>query len=136
MAPQGRKTATAPPAAERRRRYRSGLVSEALAAALLRAKGYRILARRARTRYGEIDIVALRGRRLAFIEVKRRKTPGDAALAVTPRQRERLMRASQAWMARTRHTRHLEPAFDLVLVVPWRLPRHVRDAIDPLDVTF
>src|SRR5262245_36647438 len=52
--------------AERLARYRRGRLSELLAAALLMAKGYRILARRCRTPYGEIDLIALRGSRLAF----------------------------------------------------------------------
>jgi putative endonuclease len=70
--------------AERIGRYRRGHLSEWLAAAALLAKGYRILGRRVRTPYGEIDLVALRGRRLAFVEVKRRATRGEAEAAITP----------------------------------------------------
>jgi Holliday junction resolvase-like predicted endonuclease len=64
-------------------RLRRGRVSEAFAAAVLLAKGYRILGRRVRTRAGEIDIVAVRGKRLAFVEVKRRLTREDAEAAVS-----------------------------------------------------
>jgi putative endonuclease len=46
---------------------------------LLRLKGYAVVARRYKTPVGEIDLVALKGKRLAFIEVKRRKTKEDAA---------------------------------------------------------
>ena len=56
-----RKTVTASP--ERIERYRRGRLSEWVAAAALLAKGYRILARRTRTPYGEIDLIAERGRR-------------------------------------------------------------------------
>ena len=59
--------------------YRHGVFAETLAALLLRLKGYAIVARRYKTPVGEIDLVALKGRRLAFIEVKRRKTREDAA---------------------------------------------------------
>jgi Holliday junction resolvase-like predicted endonuclease len=48
---------------DRVRRYRRGRFSELVAAAALLAKGYRILARRCRTPYGEIDLIAVRGRR-------------------------------------------------------------------------
>ena len=69
--------------AERIGRYRRGRLSEWLAAAALLARGYRILGRRVRTPYGEIDLIAVRGRRLAFVEVKRRATRGEAEAAVT-----------------------------------------------------
>ena len=61
--------------------YRRGLFAETVAALLLRLKGYAIVARRYKTPVGEIDLVALKGKRLAFIEVKRRKTKEDAAAA-------------------------------------------------------
>jgi putative endonuclease len=50
--------------------FHTGLSAEARAAAYLMVKGYRILARRFRTPYGEIDIVARRRHLLAFVEVK------------------------------------------------------------------
>ena len=56
---------------------------------MLMAKGYRILGLRAKTPKGEIDLIALRGRRLVFVEVKRRLTLEDAEASITPRQRER-----------------------------------------------
>ncbi len=60
--------------ARRVRAYRSGLFAESVAALLLRLKGHRIVARRYKTPVGEIDLVALKGKRLAFVEVKRRKS--------------------------------------------------------------
>ena len=60
------------------------------------AKGYRILAKRFRTPYGEIDLVARRRNLLAFVEVKARARLDDAAYAVTPRQQRRIIDAAQA----------------------------------------
>ena len=72
------------PSAERRRRAeRQGLWAERLAEILLRLKGYRILDRRYRTKVGEIDLIARRGKRLAFVEVKRRKSQDEALDAIT-----------------------------------------------------
>ena len=62
---------------ERRARLRRGRLAETLAAAALMAKGYRILGRNVKTRAGEIDIIAVRGQRIAFVEVKRRLTGED-----------------------------------------------------------
>ena len=66
--------------------FRTGLSAESRAAAFLMAKGYRILAKRFRTPYGEIDIVARKRNLIAFVEVKARASLDDAAYAVTPRQ--------------------------------------------------
>jgi putative endonuclease len=129
MTSRFRSTPLDPGAAERRLRLRRGRVSEALAAALLIAKGYRILGRRVRTRAGEIDIVAVRGKRLAFVEVKRRLTREDAEAAVTARQAARIRRASDLWLAhRPRYHGHVF-AFDVILLVPGRLPRHIPDGM-------
>ena len=68
-----------------------GLFAETIAALLLRLKGHRIVAQRYKTPVGEIDLVALKGKRLAFIEVKRRKTFEDAAGRCRRRQRRRIV---------------------------------------------
>ena len=110
---------------ERRLRLRRGRASEAFAAALLMAKGYLILGRRVKTRAGEIDIIAVRGKRLAFVEVKRRATNEAAEAAITARQAARIRRAADHWIAhRPRYHGH-EQGFDVILLVPGRWPRHV-----------
>ena len=118
-----------PASPERIGRYRRGRVSEWLAAAALLARGYRILARRARTPYGEIDIIAVRGRRLAFVEVKRRATRLAAEAATTPRQAGRIARAAEFWVSRNPAYREHEQGLDVVLVTPGRLPVHLPDAL-------
>ena len=110
--------------------FRTGLSAETRAAAYLMAKGYRILARRFRTPYGEIDIVARRRNLLAFIEVKARASLDDAAYAVTPRQQQRIIDAAQAWlMAHPEHA-EFDLRFDAMLIAPRRLPRHLLAAFD------
>ena len=108
--------------AERRGRH-----GEALAALLLRCKFYRILGRRVRTRAGEIDLVAksLSGV-VCFVEVKTRPQDGLASEAVGPRQRARIVRAAEFYLAGRNPAKGVR--FDVVTVVPGRLPRHLRDA--------
>src|SRR5260370_18071376 len=77
--------------------FRTGLSAESRAAACLMAKGYRILAKRFRTPYGEIDIVARRRNLVAFVEVKARASLHEAAYAVTPRQQARIIGTAHAW---------------------------------------
>ena len=105
-------------------------VAAFLAGALLIAKGYRILARRYRTPYGEIDIVARRRNLLTFVEVKARASLDDAAYAVTPRQQQRIIDAASAWlMAHPEHA-SFDVRFDVILIAPKRLPHHLPAAFD------
>lgn len=113
-------------AAERR-----GRRAETLAAWLLRGKGYRILDRRFRVGAGEIDLVARRGRTIAFVEVKARASHAAAAEAVSPMQRRRIAAAAHAWLGRHPACAGCDLRFDAVLVAPRRPPRHVPDAWRP-----
>ncbi|WP_225773486.1 YraN family protein [Inquilinus sp. Marseille-Q2685] len=120
---------SAPGDGSRRRAEAFGLRAERAAAWLLRAKGWRILARRLKTPLGEIDIVARRGRTVAFVEVKARPDLSAGMLALQPRQRERLQRAAILFLAqRPRYAQGHDLRFDLVVVRPWRWPVHIADA--------
>lgn len=112
----------------RRRAERRGFRAEALAALLLALKGYRILARRCRTPVGEIDLVAVRRRRLVFVEVKVRGRAEAAAWALTPRQQARIARAAEYWLAHRSAYHGHDIGFDVILLAPWAWPRHLRDA--------
>ncbi|MGJ4957984.1 YraN family protein [Bradyrhizobium sp. HKCCYLRH2015] len=117
-------------APERVAAFRTGLSAEARAAALLIAKGYRILAKRFRTPHGEIDIIARKRGLVAFVEVKARASLDDAAYAVTPRQQQRIINAAQAWLMAHPDHAELELRFDAILVAPRSLPRHLMAAFD------
>lgn len=115
---------------ERRRRLKAGRWAEMIAAALLTAKGYRILARRHVTPYGEVDVIAARRDRVAFVEVKRRPTLADAEAALTPTQGDRIARAADHWLAN--HPAYLgrDVGLDAILVTGRGWPRHIPNALD------
>ena len=105
-----------------------GRWAEVQAALLLMAKGYRILGFRLAARQGEIDILALRGRVLAAVEVKRRTTLDAAIEAVYPAQRARIRRAAERVAATRAALGGVDVRLDLIALAPGRWPRHIPDA--------
>jgi putative endonuclease len=93
-----------PPQAERVAAFKRGLSAESRAALLLIAKAYRILERRWKTPFGEIDIVARRRGVVVFVEVKARGSVDEAMEAVTERTKRRMIGAAELWLAR--HPQH------------------------------
>lgn len=112
---------------KRRRAERAGRLAETLAALWLTCKGYRVLARRARTPYGEVDIAATKAGMLVIVEVKNRTTQDAALRSVGAYQRGRLLRAAQHlgkhWRMSAAPIR-----LDLIVVRPGGYLQHVRGA--------
>jgi len=111
--------------------FRRGLWAETLCLWVLRLKGYRILARRYRSPAGEIDLIVRRGAVVAAIEVKARADRVRAGESVLWRQRARIVRALENFLAIHPHLRDKELRFDVMLVAPGGWPRHIRDAWRP-----
>jgi putative endonuclease len=105
-----------------------GLSAEAAAAAALTAEGWTILARRLRTAAGEIDLVAERDGLLAIVEVKRRARLADAAWALGPRQRARLIAAAEILLAENPGWGAAGVRFDVILVDAAGTVRRIADA--------
>ena len=113
----------------RRAARAAGLTAEVLAAAYLRRRGYRILARGYCARGGEIDIVAMKGDAVAFVEVKARPTLDDALTAVTSQKARRLSSACRRWLTENDWAMGLTLRGDLIAIAPRRFPRHLEAAI-------
>ena len=111
-----------------RRAYVAGQDAEALAAAALTAEGWVVLAQRCRTEAGEIDLIAEREGLLAFIEVKARPSLAEAAFALGPRQRSRLVAAAGAWIAEHPGHGNAGMRFDVMLVAADGTIRRIADA--------
>ena len=101
-------------------RQRIGRAAEDLVASRLAGAGWKIVERNARTRFGELDIVALDGRRLVFVEVKAGREnsalgPERPVLGVDRRKQQRVRRLATAWMGEWRDTPYYaEIRFDAV----------------------
>jgi putative endonuclease len=88
-------------------RQRLGRAAEDLVAARLAAAGWEVVERNARTRHGELDIVAIDGRTLVFVEVKAGRAgsafgPERPILSVDFRKQLRIRRLATAWMGERR----------------------------------
>jgi putative endonuclease len=126
------------------RRRKLGRRGEELAVSHLRAVGLRVIARNVRTRHGEIDLIALDGRTLVFVEVKTRsigarqraiRADQRPLVGIGARQRARLRRLAAAWLweTRTAHPTACAIRFDAIGVVldtrdRLRRVEHVEDA--------
>ncbi|HSI42670.1 MAG TPA: YraN family protein [Xanthobacteraceae bacterium] len=117
--------ADAPPAPARTAAFARGVAAEAAAAALFEAAGFAVLARRARTPLGEIDLVVRRGGLVVFVEVKARARLALAAESLGPRQRRRIAAAAEVFLAARPELDGLDARFDVVLVDPRGVPRHL-----------
>lgn len=111
-------------AAARARAERVGRRAEWIAAWWLRLHGWTIIAQRARVRGGEIDLVARRGKIIAFVEVKARRSEHEAGFAL---EGFRLRRVHDA--ARILFERFRQPGDDMrvdaILIIPGRWPAHL-----------
>jgi putative endonuclease len=111
---------------KRQRAEQGGRRAETIAAWWLRLKGWAILGRRVRTARGEVDLIARRGRVVAFVEVKARATRDQAEHSLDDYRLRRVAAAAEA-------IAHLysRPGdclrIDAVFIVPGRLPRHMAD---------
>ncbi len=107
--------------ASRRLAYEKGVRGEALAMEFLAARGAEILAQRYKTKFGEVDIIALDkdqagGFMLAFVEVKVRETYADGVEAVHYRARRRIEKAALHFMSENEHYAGYGMRFDVIVL--------------------
>ena len=101
-----------------------GRKAETIAAWWLRLRGWRILARRARVPGGEVDLIARRGRIVAFVEVEQRGTAEAAAWALDEHRLRRVAVAAQRLAPR--YARNGDDIrIDALFLVPGKLPKHL-----------
>ena len=90
-------------------------------------KGFRIIARRYRTKLGEIDLIARRGDLVLIVEVKVRATLIEAMDAIARQSERRIEAAADLWLSRQPDYGRLSIRFDMVAVLPRRWPVHVEN---------
>lgn len=114
--------------------HASGIAAEEAACAAVCADGWTILARRLRTKAGEVDVVAEKAGILAVIEVKCRPTLAEAAVALTARQRARLLGACEIIVGEHPEWGVNGVRFDILVVDAAGRVRRIADAFRSEDV--
>jgi putative endonuclease len=114
--------------AARRKAERRGRWSEYLAAAYLLFKGYRIIALRHKTKWGEVDIIARRGDLVVLVEVKARASRQLAVDAVSYESQRRIRASGDVWLAKQPDAARLSIRCDIVAMVPGHWPFHIENA--------
>lgn len=113
----------------------AGRHGEALAVIMLRLKGYKIIKHRFKTKIGEIDIIAQKGRAdskvIIFVEVKHRVDLTAALYSVTDVQTRRIEAAAELFMAYAHGLEHCAWRFDIIVTGARLWPHHIKDAWRP-----
>ena len=112
-------------------RHRQGLAAEQQAIRYLASRGWFVLAHRFRAGRMEIDLIARRGRLVAFVEVKARRSDafGSPLEAVTGAKRRELVKVARAWVDRFGRASDVY-RFDCIALTGGRL-EHLEDAFRP-----
>jgi len=114
----------------RQEREKLGRLAEIRAALWLNLHFWWVLDRRVKTPRGEIDLIARRGRTVAFIEVKYRKKAEDLDTAIDEYRLRRVAAAVEAVAHRYLHAGD-NPRIAVLLLAPNRFPRHIVNAYQP-----
>jgi putative endonuclease len=114
----------------RRRAEQRGRRGETLAGIYLWLTGWRIVGRRVKTRKGEVDLIARRGRTLCFVEVKWRASEAELATAIDAWRLRRVADAAQLIAARYARPGD-DQRIDVILIAPGCWPRRITNAWQP-----
>ena len=111
----------------RKQAYLKGYLAEWVACALLCMKGYRVLASRHKTPFGEIDIIAKRGRVVVGVEVKKRRSQVLAQEILAAQGTARMGRALSFYLTHHRQYATHNIRLDGICVGAWFIPRHFQN---------
>ena len=98
--------------------HAKGVKAEAIALKKLEEAGFKCLAKRFKTKAGEVDLIVSMEKLLVFCEVKLRKTLDEAAFSVTPRAQQRIRLAAEIWLSENEELSGYDCRFDCLFILP------------------
>ena len=108
--------------------HEMGMLAEVKAAAYLRLKGYRILETRFKTKHGEVDLIACKGKVLVFAEVKLRSSTDAAAEAIHAKNQARVTKAAELYLQKHREYNDYDIRFDALMMSRGFALEHLENA--------
>jgi putative endonuclease len=115
---------------DRQKSHMLGHRAETLAAWFLWLKGYKIMARRFKTKVGEVDIIARKRDLVLMVEVKARPTLIEAMDAISATAMRRIENAGDVWLSQQKDFAYLSIRYDLIAILPYKWPIHVPRIFD------
>lgn len=109
--------------------YKFGILAEKIAILFLLLKGYKILRRRHKNRFGEIDIIARKSNILVIIEVKARSKEISVEEILHQRQIERIKLSAQFFVAQNKQLQNCDLRFDFIKLNKFFIPKHYQNFI-------
>jgi putative endonuclease len=107
--------------------YKLGLAAEQITKWLYRLAFYQVTYHRRKNFVGEIDLIAIRGKQIVFIEVKARNHAIDSDV-ISKKQQERIRRSAALFLSQNVRYQHYDVRFDLVFIRPYKLPLIIKNA--------
>lgn len=104
--------------------YQFGNYSEKLARIFLILKGYKILTHNYKSKFGEIDVIALKSQTIVFIEVKARKKDELIETILRKKQLNRIKNAAEYFIAQNPEYQNFDIRFDFILFRESNIPEH------------
>lgn len=96
--------------------YSKGIIAEYLACIYLLCRGYKIIETRYKTKLGEIDIIAKKGKSINFVEVKLRQNERKAKQAISKNNQNRVINSAKLFIQRNNHYSNYNLSFDAITV--------------------
>ncbi len=110
-----------------------GRLGENLTALYLRLKLYKIIAKRYKSKFGEIDLIAKKGKSLVFVEVKTRKDKERLGEALEAVNKRRICRAAGLFLSQNPKYYDYDLRFDVIFLSPYNIPHHLIGAFNYLE---
>ncbi len=108
--------------------YDIGLFSEELATKYLIDNGFSILENRYKSKYGEIDIIASKGKSLHFVEVKKRNSEIEGLYSITNRQKSRIENTAEIYLSKLNNHIFEDIFFDVIILSKFFKMKHIMSA--------
>ncbi|MEM9468915.1 MAG: YraN family protein [Pseudomonadota bacterium] len=113
---------------QKQKTYDKGVWAEKYAGVYLKAKGYKILQTRYKTKFGEIDLIIQKDKSIAFVEVKARRSIEEALHSITPKMKERIANAAQFYLSENPEILEYDLRFDVIAIKPPLFLDHLENA--------